>query len=181
MKKTFYFFTKTLLVFSLLFLTSCEDDKLKGKISYLIAKPNHIVSRPDGIVVEFTDHFNVNVKYKDASGKIVTEEGITLPWEKSFIAVAPYKAEIEMSFSLKNDVVLPNELCEPGNLLRMFIEAEGVRMRPTESSINENVSSNPILSYDRNINSIISKGYRKYTFDFTREKLDWWKRGAGVQ
>lgn len=173
---------KKIILFSLLIaisLLSCSKDELKGTVTYKVLKPASVTSLPENIQVEFTDHFDLSVTYRDVAGKMVTEEKISLPWTKSFTVVAPYTAFVEMKATLKEGVTLTNEVCDPNNMLRLFVEAEGTRMRPDNGSATDVAGSGKVLSKSENIEKLINKNNYNLSFDFNREKLDWWKKGAG--
>ncbi|WP_163271653.1 hypothetical protein [Dysgonomonas sp. 511] len=175
---------KKIILLSLLILSffSCSsDDELTGRVTYKIVKPESVVSRPENITVEFTDFFDVSVTYKDASGKMITENQVTLPWEKSFTVVAPYTANAKMSVSLKAGVTLTNEVCNPtgSDLLRLYVESEGTKMSPNKIGY-EITGSGTLLSKPENIEYLINRLQSNYSFDFNRENLDWWKKGSGA-
>lgn len=64
-----------------------EPSSKTVKVSYQFVKENA------GVVL--SDCFKLNVTYIDASGKEVTENGVTMPWVKEFEVTKPFHAKME--------------------------------------------------------------------------------------
>lgn len=111
MKKTMLLLA-TLLIGGMIF-TSCSKDPTPTptptptpepssktvKVSYQFVKENA------GVVL--SDCFKLNVTYIDASGKEVTENGVTMPWVKEFEVTKPFHAKMEGEL-VYNDNELPD-------------------------------------------------------------------------
>lgn len=153
--------------------SSCEDDALKGIVTYSVVRPNAYNSNADG-ELNFSDIFNVSVTYKSASGKMITENNISLPWSVKQEVEAPFTASIDVDITLKTLEKAPLEFPRPnsgGNLAQITITSEGKKLQ----------EGNPVTGTGGGLYSTIDtwitqNGHTSRTLTFTEETLE--KNGA---
>lgn len=106
-------------------MTSCSDDPLKGIVTYTVERPNDLSTQLAG-TIKFLDVFDVSVTYKDAAGKLVTENNVLLPFIFKQEVEAPFTATIDVNITLKQLDNPPYEFPRPnGKLTKITVESSG--------------------------------------------------------
>jgi hypothetical protein len=110
-------------------MISCKkEEALKGIVTYSVARPNDLFSQVDG-TIEFLNVFDVSVTYKDATGKLITESNVALPWSFRQEVEAPFTATIDVKITRKLLEDPPYEFPRPnGSLTNITIESSGKRL-----------------------------------------------------
>lgn len=153
-------------------MTSCkDDDALKGIVTYTVERPNDLQTQLNG-TVKFLDVFNVSVTYKNASGKMVTEDNVGLPFTFKQEVEAPFTAMIEVNITLRELENPPYEFPRPnGKLTKITVASSGKLL-----SVGMPAPGTGSGLYSGVETWLAANGKISYQLDFTEEAIE--KSGA---